>query len=52
MNGFDVDEGGPLECSPETPWGLHPAVTENVCPRCGWIARGDPGGAEAASAGI
>jgi hypothetical protein len=39
MKSVEVTEIGPLECSPETPWGLHPAVMENVCPRCGWVAR-------------
>jgi hypothetical protein len=28
-----------IECSPATPWGIHPAVLDNACPRCGWIAR-------------
>ena len=41
-----MNEAGPLECSPETPWGLHQAVTENVCPRCGWVARGPAAEAE------
>jgi hypothetical protein len=39
MTAHDLAEAGPMKCSPETPWGLHPAVTENVCPRCGWVAR-------------
>ena len=39
MNGFDGAPPGPMECSPATPWGFHPLVAENVCPRCGWIAR-------------
>jgi hypothetical protein len=28
-----------VECSPENPWGVHPAMVENACPRCGWTAR-------------
>ncbi len=39
MKPFDTLEANSLECSPETPWGLHPPVTDNVCPRCGWVAR-------------
>ncbi len=27
------------ECSPESPWGFHPAMVDNACPRCGWTAR-------------
>jgi hypothetical protein len=26
-------------CSPAQPWGIHPAITDNLCPRCGWTAR-------------
>ncbi len=44
MRGLEIAEGGPMQCTPETPWGLHPAVTENVCPRCGWVARRDAAG--------
>ncbi|HEX8533277.1 MAG TPA: hypothetical protein VF662_03855 [Allosphingosinicella sp.] len=52
MTAVEIAENGPMECSPETPWGLHPAVLDNICPRCGWTARGLPGGdAEALSTG-
>jgi hypothetical protein len=26
-------------CSPAKPWGLHPIIVDNLCPRCGWLAR-------------
>jgi hypothetical protein len=26
-------------CSPAKPWGLHPSIEDNLCPRCGWTAR-------------
>jgi len=39
MNALELADVGPLECTPETPWGVHAPVTENVCPRCGWVAR-------------
>jgi hypothetical protein len=42
MNMTEGAEAAPLQCSPDSPWGLHPAVIENVCPRCGWVARGGP----------
>ena len=29
----------PAQCSPAQPWGIHPAMVENACPRCGWVAR-------------
>jgi hypothetical protein len=38
----------PSFCSPARPWGIHPALTADLCPRCGWTARepaapdGDP----------
>jgi hypothetical protein len=28
------------ECSPDRPWGFHPEVVDNLCPRCGWCAGG------------
>jgi hypothetical protein len=39
----------PTTCSPARPWGIHPAIVDNLCPRCGWTARtpmelGEPGG--------
>lgn len=27
-------------CSPIRPWGIHPALAADLCPRCGWVARG------------
>lgn len=42
MANLDAPEAAPFECSPETPWGVHGVVTDNVCPRCGWIARSQP----------
>ena len=45
-------------CSPAKPWGIHPAIVDDFCPRCGWIARtplapdqpdGDPPTSEQAS---
>jgi hypothetical protein len=29
----------PAQCSPAQPWGIHPAMVQNACPRCGWVAR-------------
>ncbi|HEX8401428.1 MAG TPA: hypothetical protein VF628_06945 [Allosphingosinicella sp.] len=26
-------------CSPARPWGIHPSLEANHCPRCGWAAR-------------
>ncbi len=26
-------------CSPDKPWGIHPAILDDLCPRCGWSAR-------------
>ena len=38
------------QCSPERPWGLHPAVrSDEDCPRCGWTAPGPIGDARADS---
>jgi hypothetical protein len=35
-----------LTCSPNRPWGLHPAVrSDEECPRCGWTAPGPRGDA-------
>jgi hypothetical protein len=28
-----------IQCSSNSPWGMHPAVVANVCTRCGWVAR-------------
>jgi hypothetical protein len=44
MNRVNVAEASLFECSPETPWGMHQTVRENVCPRCGWIARPEAAG--------
>lgn len=39
-----------FECSPERPWGLHPAVrNDEDCARCGWTAPGPKGDALAAA---
>jgi hypothetical protein len=27
-----------IECSKETPWGIHPSLRDDQCPRCGWEA--------------
>jgi hypothetical protein len=27
-----------VECSREKPWGIHPALRDDLCPRCGWSA--------------
>jgi hypothetical protein len=27
-----------VECSKEKPWGIHPALRDDLCPRCGWSA--------------
>jgi hypothetical protein len=27
-----------IECSKATPWGIHPALRDDQCPRCGWEA--------------
>ena len=33
-------------CSPQKPWGIHPAVrNDEQCPRCGWTAPGPRGDA-------
>lgn len=42
---FDVSQAIAIECTPETPWGIHPAVVDDSCPRCGWAARVAVGGA-------
>ena len=40
-----------LECSPEAPWGIHPALrNDEDCPRCGWTAPGPKGDARADAA--
>lgn len=42
-----------FECSPRSPWGIHPALrNDEDCPRCGWAAPGPRGDrrAEAAEA--
>ena len=26
----------PVTCSPRTPWGIHPILVAEACPRCGW----------------
>lgn len=31
-----------VECSREKPWGIHPALRHNHCPRCGWAAPEPP----------
>jgi hypothetical protein len=31
-----------VECSREKPWGIHPALRHNHCPRCGWVAPAPP----------
>ena len=35
-----------VTCSPRTPWGIHPALHDGRCPRCGWSR---PDQAEAAA---
>ena len=36
----------PFQCSPQTPWGIHPAIrNDEDCPRCGWTAPGPKGDA-------
>ncbi len=38
------------QCSPERPWGIHPAIrNDETCARCGWIAPGRRGDAIAAA---
>jgi hypothetical protein len=39
----------PLLCSAASPYGIHLAIRDNVCVRCGWTA---PRAAGAASLGI
>lgn len=40
-----------FECSPATPWGIHPQVrNDEDCPRCGWTAPGPKGDARAGAA--
>jgi hypothetical protein len=35
-----------MHCSPDRPWGIHPAVrSDEDCPRCGWTAPGPLGDA-------
>ncbi|HYG30880.1 MAG TPA: hypothetical protein VD887_11780 [Allosphingosinicella sp.] len=35
-----------FECSPATPWGIHPQIrNDEDCPRCGWTAPGPMAGA-------
>ncbi len=31
-----------IECSREKPWGIHPALRQDQCPRCGWAAPPPP----------
>jgi len=31
-----------VECSKEKPWGIHPAIRDNACTRCGWAASAPP----------
>jgi hypothetical protein len=31
-----------VECSREKPWGIHPSLRHNHCPRCGWAAPAPP----------
>jgi hypothetical protein len=31
-----------VECSREKPWGIHPSLRHNHCPRCGWAAPAAP----------
>ncbi|MET1111307.1 MAG: hypothetical protein ABWX67_07260 [Allosphingosinicella sp.] len=39
-----------MSCSPERPWGVHPAVrSDEDCPRCGWTAPGPKGDAREAA---
>ena len=40
-----------IECSPATPWGIHPfARNDEACPRCGWTAPGPRSDARRAAA--
>ncbi len=37
-------------CSPDRPWGIHPALrSDEVCSRCGWTAPGPKGDAREAA---
>ena len=41
------------QCSPQRPWGIHPAVrNDEQCPRCGWTAPGPLGDARAHAADL
>jgi hypothetical protein len=31
-----------IRCSAEKPWGVHTALQQNQCPRCGWEADTGP----------
>lgn len=35
----------PLFCSADSPYGIHLAIRDNVCARCGWTAPRAPGAA-------
>jgi hypothetical protein len=40
-----------FECRPGRPWGIHPALFNDMdCPRCGWTAPGPLGDAREAAA--
>lgn len=42
-----------IECSPQTPWGIHLAVrNDSDCPRCGWTAPGPISAARADAADV
>ena len=34
----DHARSGWLNCTPETPWGVHGRIEEDRCTRCGWQA--------------
>ena len=41
------------QCSPQRPWGIHPAVrNDEQCPRCGWTAPGPLADARARAADL